>query len=148
MARSLGIPLVGLLVAACSSIAPSRSPLAGIAPECASPPSITSINAEGSQVPIPIVLTCDKAVSAAFAALPATVGGPFGGDITSIQFGFGGYCPPGERCPFSESGDRGFVVFGFRDGSSYLVVVEADQAGVVSVTELAPLSTTGLPISS
>jgi hypothetical protein len=89
MARSLGILLVGLLVAASSSIAPSRSPSARVAPECASPPSITAINALGSQVPAPIVLTCEAVVGAAFAALPATVGGPFGGDIASIQFGFG-----------------------------------------------------------
>jgi hypothetical protein len=97
---------------------------------------------------MPLALTCEAAVDAAFAALPAVAGGPAVGEITSIQFGFGRYCPPGERCLIEVPNGDGFVVFVLRDGPSYLASVQAGQTGAVSVTRFSQLSPTGLPVSS
>jgi hypothetical protein len=77
-------------------------------------------------------------VGAAYASLPAGVAGPFGGLVTAIDFHYGRYCPPGTGCPFAGRGDIGFVIFTFRDRSTDVVNVMADQNGVVSVPTEAP----------
>jgi hypothetical protein len=117
-----------------SITAPSGTPRAAVTPTCDAPPTIVFDHG----TPIPIVLKCDKALSAATAALPAAMAGRDGGNVASIEFGYGQYCPPALPCAFAGQGDLGFVVFGFTDGSSWLVSLKADQKGEVSVTGSGP----------
>jgi hypothetical protein len=137
VSRAVGFLLVGILVAACS--APPLSSRAAVTPSCERPPTI--IFGENG-TPIPIVLQCDKAVAEATRAIPAAMSGTSGSRITSIDFGYGRYCPPGSRCgPFAGQGELGFVLFGFTDGSSWLASVIADPNGVVRVTNNDPTPT-------
>lgn len=143
--RAIGLLLATAILAACST-APSPSPLAAVTPTCEGAPTIV-FGENGT--PIPIVLKCDQAVAAATGALPVAMAGRAGGNITSIDFGYGRYCPPGWRCgAFASKGELGFVLFGFTDGSSWLVSVKADQSGVVSATDSGPTPTSPVPASS
>lgn len=137
MSRAFGLLLAGALVAACS--AASTSARATVSPSCEGAPTIV-FGENGT--PIPIALQCDKAVAEAMRAVPPAMAGSAGGNITSIDFGYGRYCPPGWRCgPFAGQGELGFVLFGFADGSSWLVSVRADPSGVVSVADSGPTPT-------
>ena len=136
--KAFGFLLAGILLAACSSAAPP-SPRAAVTPSCEGAPTIV-FGEHGT--PIPIVLECDKAVAEATGALPAAMAGRARGNITTIDFGYGRYCPPGWRCgPFAGQGELGYVLFGFADGSSWLVSVKADPNGVVSVSDSGPTPT-------
>lgn len=131
----VGLVLAIFLAAGCSSVVSPAPSLVAVTPSCEAPPAISL--STGS--PIPIVLACDKAVAEAFASLPASSGGRSGGDVAGIYFGYGRYCPPGNRCgPFAGRGDLGYVVFTFRDGSMVVVNVTADQNGVVTIATDAP----------
>ncbi len=137
MSRAVGLLLAGVLVAACS--AASTSPHAAVTPGCEG--ALTIVFGENG-TPIPIVLQCDKAVAEAMRAVPAAMAGSAGGNIISIDFGYGLYCPPGWRCgPFAGQDELGFVLFGFADGSRWLVSVRADPNGVVSVADSGPTPT-------
>jgi hypothetical protein len=139
MGGRLASLLLAIFIAACQAaptVAPSHQ---AATPSCETPPTIAF--GQGG-TPVPILLACDKAVAEAFARLPASVGGSFGDDITSIEFHYGRYCPPGWRCgPFFGQGDVGFVVFGLANGDSWLVAVDSDPTGRVSVTDIEPTPT-------
>jgi hypothetical protein len=143
--RIMAISVAALLafIAACSSPSPSATPAASPeptssavaevlpAPTCEQPPTITRIDASGSPEPVEITLTCENAVEAAAAVLPAQHL-----PILGIEFHFGSYCPPGAFCPFTNA-QNGYVVFvtGSRGPQpSIWVRVAADKAGVVQVT--------------
>jgi hypothetical protein len=73
-------------------------------------------------------MTCEDAVAAAITALPA-----FHPSITTIEFHYGSWCPPGEGCQAPRS-DIGFVVFTFVVGTpSFVRVIERPVIGVVAV---------------
>jgi hypothetical protein len=72
-------------------------------------------------------LTCDAAVAAALAVVPA------GAEVTSVEFGYG-TCPPWARCAAGQPEvARGHVVVHLAPpGPDLWVVVVADAAGAVS----------------
>lgn len=120
---------VVLLTVGCTSVVPSGTQVTTV---CAGPPIV-----DGS--PMSTVLTCERGVSAAIAALPAGRAGRDNSFITSIGFGYGHYCPFWMRCPpFTGPGDIGFVVFRFADGSSWYANVKADANGSVSTIDVGP----------
>ena len=90
-------------------------------------------DANGSQVPIAITLTCENAVAAAKAVV-----GPDPA-VAYIEFAFGSWCPPGTFCALSLP-NTGHVVF-HRKGllPDLLVGVTADATGQVTATEPTPL---------
>jgi hypothetical protein len=78
---------------------------------------------------IQITLTCENAVAAAKAVVgPDTT-------VTSIEFKFGQWCPPGYPCLMMLRLNAGYVLFHRRSGLPDLVViVAADQAGKVTAS--------------
>jgi len=124
-----------ILLVACSSPAPSPSASAAIAvlpePVCDPPPQVWRVDANGQEELVDITLTCEDAVEAATAALPA---GHL--PIVAIEFHFGAYCPPGAHCPFADP-QNGYVVFvtasrGPQPG--IWLGVAANEAGGVRIT--------------
>lgn len=126
------VALLAIVAVACSTPAPSPTPTRS--------PSPTSSPA-AQTVPQPVcdppptqpatTLTCEKAVAAATAVLPAEHL-----PVLSVEFHFGSYCPPGGYCPIT-SQQNGFVVFatGSRGPQPGIWVrVTADEVGSVSVT--------------
>jgi hypothetical protein len=103
--------------------------------ECEPNTSIwTQMDANGSQVPIPITLTCENAVAAA-----RRVVGPDPA-LAYIEFHYGGWCPPGARCA-ALGPSHGYVIVhtkGLR--SDVLVAVTADAAGKVTASDPRPLA--------
>lgn len=142
------VAVLSLLVAGCAAPSPSAPPTqtAAMSPSpspTASPAAAkvvcdtntstwTTTNAAGSEVPLAITLTCEKAVAASKAVVPPDLA------PVLIEFHFGRYCPPGMRCP-APLPNRGFVIFR-TDGSraDLLVSVSADAAGVVTVLAVGP----------
>ncbi len=86
-------------------------------------------DANGSQVPIAITLTCENGVAAAKAVV-----GPDPA-VADIEFAFGAWCPPGAFCALTLP-NTGHVVF-HRKGPlpDLLVRVTADGAGKVTATQ-------------
>lgn len=129
LALAIVLPLIG-----CSPTTPTPiSALPSPALSCEGPPTI--VFDDGT--PIPIVLTCDRAIAAAVAAIP------LGHDrVTSLDFGYGRYCPPGWRCgPPAGTGDIGFVIVEMADTPTILVTVEAGPSGNIASTHVGPLPT-------
>ena len=117
------------------SVTPSASPrLSAADVTCDTNSSIwTSVDGSGSQVPILITLTCESAVAAATKLV-----GP-NAAIASIEFHFGGYCPPNAFCAVSPP-NWGHVIFRMTDPTSDMVVtVRADGAGMVTASNPRPL---------
>jgi hypothetical protein len=95
------------------------------------PPRIWQLVAGKSPKPVQVTLTCQNAVAAAAAVLPAQHL-----PILSVEFHFGSYCPPGGFCPFADA-QHGYLVFvtgsrGLQPG--IWVRVTADAGGTVRVT--------------
>ena len=140
--KCLGILWVAFALAACASppsvspgpsigVTPAPSDGSEVAPalHCDDPPQVSVAGTNGSMIPVPILLTCTKAVAAATASLP--VGHVA---IRSMEFHFGNYCPPGAYCPIG-SWEVGFVIFHTGgDGPDLWVTVKVDQRGAASVT--------------
>ena len=155
--RRSGVAAAGLLVAlvsaGCASPQPSVSPTQSASPTqpagsvvptlSAAPspsPSTSPIAAEPTVVchsgtvnhdatkPIVSTLTCEAAVAAARKLVGADPA------VTSIEFAFGAWCPPGWFCAL-ELPNTGHVVL-HRDGHlpDLRVVVVADEAGKVTAT--------------
>lgn len=85
----------------------------------------------------PPTMSCQEAVAAAAAKLP------LGHDeITSVEMGYGFFCPTGRlTCQFPRP-DSAYVIFKFETGEPILVSVkESSATGAVSVTEVGPLPT-------
>ena len=97
---------------------------------CEVPPTVWQTGpSSGSPVPMTITLTCANAVAAARAAQAVQ-----GLDIGGVEFRYGAYCPPGQRCLFS-SPSTGYVIFHRTDGGQDLwVTLRADEGGVVRLT--------------
>lgn len=140
---TLAIAIVMGVLSACSSTAPSArqspaapSPSPEVAvlprPVCAAPPQISTSDGDGNEVAVEVTLTCEKAVQAAVAVLPA---GHL--PILGIEFQYGNYCPSGWECPVSQDyAQRGYVVFltasrGIQPG--IWVQVRADDTGNVQL---------------
>jgi len=116
-------------------VTPSTSPLlAAVDVTCDTNSSIwTRVDASGSQAPVLITLTCENAVAAATKLV-----GP-NWPITSVDFHFGGYCPPNASCILSPP-NWGHVIFRMTDPKSDMVVsVRADAAGMVTAINPRPL---------
>lgn len=121
-----------------ATVAPS--PTASASPVALEPKVVCQANtstwgttdANGSQVPIVITLTCENAVAAAKAVV-----GPDQA-VAYIEFAFGYWCPPGAYCALSLP-NTGHVVF-HRKGllPNLLVGVTADDAGKVTATQPTP----------
>ncbi len=142
---------IGLIVAACASPVPTPtasvarapvptrsttpSPTAGPTPApsptpeivCGSGPVIGPLGGSPSTEPTG-TLTCENAIEAAVAALPAD-----GPPILRIAFHYGRYCPPGYFCALSLGINEGYVVLFLRDDTVLWVPVRADSAGTVSL---------------
>lgn len=143
-----------VLVCACSPVTPAPSPPATTAapvivtpapptPAPASPsPLASAVIACGAEPVVKSVyvpsLTCEGAVAAALAALPADHQ-----RITSIAFAFGRYCPPGVPCASDILLDAGYVVINYVDATAVLVSVYAEGSGPVVATGIGPLPTPG-----
>ena len=85
----------------------------------------------------PSTMSCQEAVAAAAARLP------LGHDeVTSVEMGYGFFCPPGRLTCQGPRPDSAYVVFTFETGEPILVSVkESSATGAVSVTEVGPLPT-------
>ena len=95
--------------------------------------SWSKTEANGSQVPIAITLTCENAVAAAKAVV-----GPQPA-LAYIEFGIGFWCPPGASCAVALP-NRGFVVFHRKSLLPDLLVnVTEDDTGKVTATQPRPL---------
>lgn len=114
---------------------PQVSPTGDIAivPVCGAPPPRT-----GDGTPVPILLTCDDAVTTAVAALPSGVAGLTEGLIRSIAFDYGLYCRAGIPCGSWDypAFQIGHVLVGLADGSSWVVEVGSDGTGLPTVVAL------------
>ncbi len=122
---------------AASSPSPSGSSVA-VEPKVVCQPNTTPVwaktEANGSQVPIVITLTCENAVAAA-----KTVVGPDPA-VAYIEFTYGDFlCPPNTPCPALPP-NTGYVVF-HRKGllPELLVWVTADETGKAIASEPTPL---------
>jgi hypothetical protein len=117
-----------------SSRPASPSPSTAVAPKVVcdhSKPASAGIDDAGS--PIPVTLTCENAVDAAEAVVGADP------DITSIEFDYRRWCPPGFFCVLSGLND-GHVIFHMDGpGPDIVVSVVADKAGAVSASSPQPL---------
>lgn len=139
----LGLLIAAILVTGCAGLAPSAPAATTLtiqasAPtvSCDQPGTWTITDTAGSEVPIPITLTCDKAVAAAWARLGSDSA------IASIEFHYNDYCPPGWRCGPPTDPDRGHVVFHPADGRpDMLLPVQSDQAGNVVAEGPGPMPT-------
>jgi hypothetical protein len=82
-------------------------------------------------------MSCQEAVAAAAARLP------LGHDvITTVEMGYGFFCPPGRLTCLGPRPDVAYVVFTFETGEATLVSVkESGGTEVVSVTEVGPVPT-------
>lgn len=74
--------------------------------------------------PVAITLTCDHAVTAAWAALGSAI------DVGTVEFGYGAYCGD-SPCPAMPP-NTGYVAFRFKDGRTVLVGVQSDSLGRVT----------------
>ncbi|MEW5990732.1 MAG: hypothetical protein AB1736_05215 [Chloroflexota bacterium] len=120
---STGLLVAVLAIAAACGPAPSTAALPTPEVSC----SETRFNP-------PPVLTCAAGVAAAMTALPF-----LHPRIVSIEFAWGGWCPPGARCLVSLP-TVGHVIFRFVSGDPLLVQVTIDEVtGAVSVTDSQPL---------
>ncbi len=136
MRRVAAIAGLALLLAGCSSV--NVTPAASPAVTCAGPETISvAIDASGTQSILPIVLTCDHAIAAAKAALTPALG-----TVTSLDFGYGRYCPPGWHCgPFPIGGDDlGFVIVAFSNSPSVVVSLVRGSGTTVVVTKIDKLA--------
>ena len=89
----------------------------------------TETDANGSEVPIRITLTCKSAVAAA-----SELVGPDQG-IAYVEFHYGRWCPPGAFCALSLP-NQGYVIFHTRGlRPDVLVAVKADDAGKVTASD-------------
>jgi hypothetical protein len=88
----------------------------------------------GSPVPIPVTLTCENAVAAAW----FTIGEPPG--VASVVFGFGAWCDFEPGCPALPP-NVGHVVFHFEGGSTVVASVRADDVGRVTVDDTTTVQT-------
>ena len=88
----------------------------------------------------PPTLTCAVAVAVATTVLPF-----LHPRVVSIEFGYGGWCPPNARCArVADTAITGHVIFTFVSGDPLLVHVTLDEAtGAVSVTASGPLPSGG-----
>ena len=119
---SVRIALIALLILGCIS---SPSPGGVVEPGVSCP----DISVWGR----PPTLTCTDAVLAAIAALPV-----IHPSITTIEFFYGSWCPPGEGCQASRPA-KGYVVFSFIVGSPQIVkVAERPNVGVVTIGAARP----------
>ena len=163
-ATSLGGVLMGMVLAACAAPQPSEvsSPAASQAetssptaspvpiaetlpePSCGEPPDVFvyPINA----TPPPVVdWTCEEAVSAAAAILPAGHQ-----PIIRIEFYYGYYCPSDLSCPVPLlDGREGYVIFWTAPASEEagiwvrVVTTETGQVRVASAPDPFPPATVG-----
>ena len=79
-------------------------------------------------------MTCENAIAAARALVGPDLAGPI-----SIEFHWGGWCPPYARCAASGP-NTGHVIFRVKvPGPDILVSVKADEAGKVTASDLLPL---------
>lgn len=114
---------------------PTASPVAAEAKVVCQPNTSTwsKTDANGSQVPIAITLTCENAVAAA-----KVVVGPQPA-LAYVEFAFGFWCPPGAFCAASLP-NTGHVIFHRKSLLPDLLVgVTADDAGRVTATQPTPL---------
>lgn len=123
------------------AVTPAPSPTPSASPVAAKPKVVCQSNtstwsktdANGSQVPIAITLTCENAVAAA-----KDVVGPQPA-LAYIEFAFGHWCPPGALCAISLP-NTGHVVFHRKSlFPDLLVGVTADGTGKVTATQPVPL---------
>jgi hypothetical protein len=126
-----------LAVGATLSPPPSGPPV-----ECDREPEGYTIDAQGSEIPIPVRLTCADAVRAALIELGDRSG------AVSIEFHYGAYCPPGEFCVFTDI-NRGYVVLHPRIGPASTVEVFIDAKGHITTSVIEPYPPyTPVPASS
>jgi hypothetical protein len=116
---------MALATAAACGPAPSTAPLPTPEVSCAQP-----------RFDPPSTLTCAVAVAVATTVLPF-----LHPRLVSIEFGYGGWCPPNARCArVADTAITGHVIFTFVSGDPLLVHVTLDEAtGAVSVTASGPL---------
>lgn len=132
----VALAAVAILAVGCASPAPSVSAGASPTVSCDPPGTWTITDAAGSEVPVPITLTCDKAEAAAWARL-----GPDPA-IASIEFHYHNYCPPGWRCGPPSDPNVGHVIFHPADGRpDMLFPVRSDKDGNVTAEGPGPLPT-------
>jgi len=149
--RRISAGAVSLILVGCSSNLPSPSssaPSSSIpsiatstspSPSAAAGPKVTCdglpdhwLPTDASGSPIPVTLTCANAVAAAKASV-----GP-DPDISSIEFHYFFWCPPGEYCAITTA-DDGHVVFHFTGlRPDILVQVWVDAAGGVTASSPQP----------
>jgi hypothetical protein len=132
---NLPSPSPSVMLSPAPSIAPSPSP----SPSATSGPTVTCdpvpdnwhpIQTPGS--PAPTRLTCENAVAAA----EAQVGDDSG--ITSIEFHYFFWCPPGYYCTITTAND-GHVVFRVKGRRGDIVVqVYVDETGTVIASSPRP----------
>jgi hypothetical protein len=146
------LALVAAVVLAACSFAPVPPPTASHATPLTKPstptpapggptvscePAADSIGTDDSGSPIPVTLTCDKAVAAAEAAL-----GPDPG-IASIEFHYRYLCPPGNFCVVTTEND-GHVIFHLtRRRPDIVVQIHTDQSGRVIASSPQPVRSPG-----
>ncbi len=103
---------------------------------CDPPGTWTTTDAAGSEVPVLITLTCDKAVEAAWARLGADPA------IAAIEFHYYDYFPPGRPRGSPTDPNVGHVIFHPADGRpDMLFPVRSDEAGNVVAEGPEPLPT-------
>jgi hypothetical protein len=96
-------------------------------------PMWTQVGPNGSQVPIPVALTCENAVAAAKALVGADPA------IVNVEFHFGTWCPPGALCTPTLP-NQGYVIFRRSSpGPDIRVAVTANAAGSVTARDPQPL---------
>jgi len=128
LAWRAGLLAVALATVAACGPAPSTVPLA--TPE---------VSCSDTRFDPPPVLTCGAAVAVATTALPF-----LHPRIVSIEFAWGGWCPPWARCALIRTTDRGYVIFRFVSGDPLLVNVAIDEmTGAATVTDSEPLPSGG-----
>ena len=128
--------IVQRLVAASPPVSrpPAQSP--GPTVSCDPPGTWTTRDTAGSEVPVLITLTCDKAVEAAWARL-----GPDPA-IAAIEFHYYDYSPPGRPRGSPTDPNVGHVIFHPADGRpDMLFPVRSDGAGNVVAEGPEPLPT-------
>jgi hypothetical protein len=132
----LGAGVAALLLSACSELAFPKLVDVPIV-TCQDPPTMTTTDASGREINVPVRLTCAVAVAAARGVAGSLA-------ATSIEFRYGNACPGMMSCPFAGP-DRGHVIFhGTSHDRDQVVSVWVDDRGLVHADPPVPFPSDGV----
>jgi hypothetical protein len=143
-ALAVFVALALVALAGCTNVRPSvaitPAPEADASPSASLPAAtcdttlpdhwkaFTTVGPSGTVIPVPVTLTCDRAVAAAWRAIGAPAG------VSTASFAFGAWCDIEAGCPGLPP-NYGHVVFQFIDGETVVVSVRSDDLGQVLVQD-------------